>query len=114
MKNKEYSFSEYMDNSETLFKMLFGEKLFKKLKSTPLKSIDWDGIDIDCTQITATNPNIKQRFNKDWIEYASERDGTLLDLYLQTIFHYGYQQGYDRNNEELEKMYYYINKFIPQ
>jgi hypothetical protein len=72
-----------MDNSKTLFKMLFGEKLFNKLDSTPLKNIDW-------------------------IDYFSEREGTLLDLYLQTIFHYGYQQCYDKNKNVWENLKFFI------
>jgi hypothetical protein len=110
MKDKKHNFSEYMNNSKTLFKMLFGEKLFNKLDSTPLKNIDWNGIDVDCCEITATFPNIKDRFNKEWIEYFSEREGTLLDLYLQTIFHYGYQQCYDKNKNVWDKIESFLSK----
>jgi hypothetical protein len=102
MKNKKHDFSEYMDNSKTLFKMLFGEKLFNKLESIPLKNIEWEGIDLDCCEITATFPNVKDRFNKKWIEYFTKKDGSLLDLYLQTIFHYGYQQCYHIKKDELD------------
>ena len=98
MKNKNHDFSEYMDNSKILFKMLFGEELFEKLISTPLKSIDWNGIDVDCHEITATFPNIKKRFNDDWIEKFSDSDQTLFDLYIQVVFHYGYQQCFDYNS----------------
>ena len=86
-----------MDNSKTLLKMLFGEEMFNKLESTPLKSIEWEGADLECCEITATSPNIKDRFNEEWIEYFSEKEKTLLDLYLQTIFHYGYEQCWNKN-----------------
>jgi hypothetical protein len=112
MKNKEYDFGEYMNASKVLFKMLFGEELFEKLKSIPLKNIDWDGIDVDFNQIIAICPNIKDRFNKKWIECSSERGVTLLDLYIQVIFHYGYQQCYDINKSkwpaELKPGYDYL------
>lgn len=116
MKKQEYTFSEYMDNSKKLFKMLFGEKLYKQLEKTPLKEIDWEGIDITTCKILATCPNIKERFNKEWVEYFSERDYTVLDLYLQSVFHYGYQQcvdsnySLDRTTELLEQ----INKRIEE
>lgn len=100
MKNKKYDFTEYMNSSKTLFKMLFGDELYNKLESTPLKSIDWDGIDIDYCGITAIFPNVKQRFSKKWIKYFTEHNGSLLDLYLQTIFHYGYQQYHDEHSHE--------------
>lgn len=95
MKKRKHNFSEYMDNSKKLFKMLFGEDLYNQLKNTPLKSIEWDGLDIKCYEIEATFPNIKERFNESWIEYFKERDGSLLDLFIQSVFHYGYQQKFD-------------------
>ena len=74
------------------------------------QNIDWNGIDVDCCEITATFPIIKDRFNKEWIEYFSEREGTLLDLYLQTIFHYGYQQCYDKNKNVWDKIESFLSK----
>ena len=110
MKNRNHDFSEYMNNSKTLFKMLFGDKMFKKLESTPLKSIDWNGIDIDTSDITATFPNIKKRFNDEWIENFSESGTTLFEVYLQTIFHYGYQQCSDTNAHYWDL----INNLLPK
>lgn len=97
MKNKKYTYSEYMDNAKKLFQLLFGTELYTKLRKTKLKSIDWQGIDVDASGILATFPNIKERFDEKWIEYFKEHDTTLLDLYLQVIFHYGYQQCEDNN-----------------
>jgi hypothetical protein len=94
MKN---SYSEYLKNSHQLMKMLFGEALYKKMKSTKLKSIEWEGLDIETSSILATFPNIKERFSDNWIEYFKERDHTVLDLFLQSVFHYGYQQSEDIN-----------------
>ena len=102
------SFSDYMQNSKELFKMLFGEKLYNKLNNIPLKTINWEGMDIKTCEILATCPNIKERFTEKWIEYykKSSNDNTLLDLYIQVIFHYGYQQCYDNNagTREIIKM----------
>jgi hypothetical protein len=103
-KKKEYTYTQYLDNSKKLFKQLFGSELYKKLNSTPLKSIDWQGIDVDTSDILATFPNIKQRFCPDWIEYWKDHEITLLDLYIQVIFHYGYQQCEDHNEGSREGM----------
>lgn len=90
-----YNYSDYMDSSKKLFTKLFGEKIIKKLENTPFNPIEWDGIDVNTTEITATTPNIKDRFTKSWGEYFTERDYTMFDLFLQSIFHYGYQQKCD-------------------
>jgi len=110
MEDTQITFSEYMDNSKRLFKLLFGKVLYNKLNTTKIKSIEWNGVDIDCCNITATFPNVKERFNKDWIEYFSERKITILDLYLQTVFHYGYQQSYDYNKPQRDM----LNKIISE
>jgi hypothetical protein len=113
MSKKTYSYSEYMDSSKELFKQLFGEELFDKLNSVDMKSIDWEGIDVTTSQITATNPNIKDRFSKEWVEYFEERNYTLFDLYLQSVFHYGFQQHSDNNRDStLLKLYQDIIKSL--
>jgi len=92
------TYSDYMDGSKELFKLLFGEETFERLNSIPLKSVSWEGLDIDTCEILATFPNIKERFSPKWIEYFEENGNvTLLDLFLQAVFHYGYQQCYDAN-----------------
>lgn len=98
------TYAVYLENSKELFKNLFGEELYNKLDSTPLKSIDWKGKDVDSTDIIATFPNIKDRFSEEWIEYFSEKDFTLLDMYVQTIFHYGYQQCSDKYEPIINKI----------
>jgi len=110
MEDTKVSFPEYMDNSKKLFKLLFGKELYNKLNKIKVESIEWDGVDINCSGILATFPNVKERFNKDWIEYFSERDITLLDLYLQTVFHYGYQQSFDYNKPQRDM----LNKIISE
>jgi hypothetical protein len=102
MNRQEISFTDYMDNSKQLFKMLFGEEMYNQLNSIPLKEIEWEGLDIKTSKILATFPSVKERFTKDWIEYFGERDYTMLDLYLQVVFHYGYQQSVD-NHYDVEK-----------
>lgn len=93
------NFEDYMNASKDLLKELFDEELVKKLEKTKLKEIDWKGADVTDSGITACTPNIKARFTKDWIEYFGERDTTALDLFLQSVFHYGYQQGVDVSNK---------------
>lgn len=89
-----------MKNSKKMFKLLFGEEMYERLNSIPLRSFSWDGIDVTSCEILATFPDIKERFNAKWIEYFKEHDVTLLDLYLQVLFHYGYQQCYDANENQ--------------
>ena len=108
MKNKKYNYSDYMNASEELFKELFGKELYNKLKKTKFKSIDWKGIDVDTGEITATFPNIKDRFNEEWVEYFEERNTTMLEVFLQTVFHYGYQQCYDTNSHYWNDMRIYL------
>lgn len=114
MKNKKYDFTEYMNSSKTLFKKLFGDELYNKLESIPLKNIDWDGIDVDCSDITSIFPNIKQRFSKKWILYFSEHNTSLLDLYLYTIFHYGYQQHNDETVQVFSNLKETLNIYRKQ
>lgn len=90
-----YNYSDYTKNINKLFTKLFGEKTFKKLNNTPFNTIEWDGIDLTCDEITATTPNIKDRFTKEWGEYFTERDYTMFDLFISSVFHYGYQQKCD-------------------
>jgi hypothetical protein len=106
------SYSEYLKNSHQLMKMLFSEELYKKMKSTKLKSIDWKGLDIETSSILATFPNIKERFSDEWIEYFKERDYTALDLFLQSVFHYGYQQSEDINAPNRDRYYQMIKDFV--
>jgi len=82
---------DYVKASKKIIKKLFGKKIYKQLKSIPLKSINYDGVDIDCSSITATFPNIKERFSPKWVSYFAERDRTALDMIILSIFHLGYQ-----------------------
>lgn len=109
MKKKKYQFREYMDASNELFKKLFGEEEFKKLERKHLNSIDWNGIDLHCSSITATFPDIKDRFNEEWIDYFKDKEISLFELFLQSVFHYGYQQADDHFQHELIQ-----NKIIMQ
>ena len=91
-----HRFSEYMDASKDLFKLIFGEELFNQLNSHELTPFNWEGLDItECFDITATNPDIKDRFTDKWIEYYKELNYTPLDLFIQSIFHYGYNQKWE-------------------
>jgi len=98
------SFSDYMESTKNLMKQVFGYKLYNRIKNIKLLSFDWDGLDISTSSILATNPGIKERFSENWVKYFSERDYTALDIFLQSIFHYGYQYGMDEEVKEVREM----------
>ncbi len=100
--DNEISYTDYRDNSKELFKMIFGEEQYNILENTKMKSIDWDGLDISTTSITSVFPNIKERFGEKWIEYFEERNYSMLDLYIQAVFHFGYNQADIINKERVE------------
>ncbi len=101
-KDNEIAYTDYRDNSKELFKMIFGEEQYNILENTKMKSIDWNGVDISTTSITAVFPNIKERFGEKWIEYFEERNYSMLDLYIQAVFHFGYNQADIINKERVE------------
>jgi len=92
MKN---TFTDYSENSLLLFKMLFGAEMFEKLSNTKLKDFNWEGLEITCPEILATTLNIQERFE-------TESDKTLLELFIQTVYHYGYQQCVEINKPTME------------
>lgn len=100
--NNEITYAEYNDNSKELFKMLFGEEQYNILENTKLKSIEWDGLDISSKSITSIFPNIKERFSEKWIESFKERNYSMLDLYIQAVFHFGYNQADNMNKERID------------
>jgi len=97
-------FSEYMESSKNLMKVLFGFKLYNRIKNIKLVDFEWDGLDISTSSILATTPGIKERFNESWVKYYSNKDTTALDLFLQSIFHYGYQYGMDEFVSEVKEL----------
>ena len=101
-KTKKYIFQDYLNASKDLLKLLFGKELYDKLANTPLKAIDWKGLDITCPQILAVTHNIKENLGKKQLQYHIDKGHTLLDLYLQSIFHYGFQQHYDSDEGQRE------------
>lgn len=96
------TFEEYMEASKKLMSMLFEEDVVNKLNNTKLKEIEWDGLDIIVPDITVILPTIKQRFSAEWVEYYKDRDITAIDLFLQSVFHYGYQQGINESKNKLD------------
>ena len=98
------TYADYENASKQLFKQLFGKDVLNQLENTPLKSIDWDGAEVTTPEITATCFNVKQRFSPNGIESATDSDRSLLDLFIQTLFHFGYQQSYDANEMNRDYM----------
>jgi hypothetical protein len=90
------NYSDYRKASRHLMNNMFDKKLIKRLKKTKLKAFDWEGLDVNDTDITGTFPNIKERFTSGWIEYFEEHNENALDLFIQSVFHYGFQQGADK------------------
>lgn len=107
--DNEITYAEYNENSKELFKMLFGEEQYNILENTKLKSIDWDGLDISTSSILSVTPGIKERFSPKWIAYYADKNYSMLDLYIQAIFHFGYNQA-DNMNKERINTYKELNK----
>jgi len=98
------NFSDYMNSSKDLMKQVFGFKLYNRIKNIKPVAFEWDGLDISTCSILATTPGIKERFEENWVKYFSERDYSALDLFLQSVFHYGYQYGMDEFVSEVREM----------
>ena len=90
------TYTKYQTASKILFKMVFGDDMYDKLENTPLKEINWKGIEIKNNEILSIIPNINNRFKKDFFNY---RNYSMLDLYVTSILNYGYQQKYDYNKK---------------
>ena len=115
MKYPEHNFQEFDDAAKSLFIALFGKEMFDTLNSTPVKAIDWKGLDIDkCFSITATTPNIKDRFNQKWLDYFSERGYTMFDLFLESVHHYGYYNAWSREQNSTSNMRDLMSKILNQ
>ena len=95
---------DYMKASKKIMKLMFDKKTIKRLKQTALSSFDWNGLDISETSITGTFPNIKERFDEYWISSFKQNDMNALDVFLQVVFHYGFQAGAD--NEKGKDSYF--------
>ena len=89
-------FSDYMDSSKDLMKKVFGYKLYNRIKNIKLVAFEWNGLDVTTSSIRATSPGIKERFTEDWVKYANKRDRGAMEIFLQSVFHYGYQYGMDQ------------------
>lgn len=98
------SFSDYLKSSRELFKQLFGEDQLKNIDNIkPKSTVDTSKIlDVTTPQITATFTNVKDRFSDEDIQYWIDRGESVFDLFLTTVFHYGYQQAIDHNKCDLE------------
>jgi hypothetical protein len=84
-------------------KQVFGFKLYNRIKNIKPISFDWNGLDVSTSSILATTPGIKERFEENWVDYFSEKDYTALDLFLQSVFHYGFQYGIDKHVKEVRE-----------
>lgn len=95
MKDSKLDYIGYRDNAVQLAKQLFSEEVFNKMNSTKYKGFKWEGIDITTHHITATCLDIKERFSSEQISRFKKEGTTALELFIQAVFHYGYQQCVD-------------------
>ena len=82
----------YIDSSKELMNLLFDKNLIEEIEKTELKPISWKGLDVTDNRITATFPNIKERFSYEWLQYFKTKNKSTLDLFLQSVYHYGYEK----------------------
>lgn len=98
MSDKTRNFSDLMESMMVLAKQL-------KVKSDLSETIpfEYEGLDITIPDITATFPNIKERFSEKWVEYFNEKryedEYSPLHMFIQSCFHLGFQQGVEHQSE---------------
>ena len=94
IKNSDYS--KYQEASKELLKIVFGDDNYNQIQEYPMNEVIWNGIDITTSEIIACVPNIHNRFKKSSLDYFKDRDETMLDIYIMSVFHYGYQDKCER------------------
>jgi len=94
------NFDEYMEDAERLMRLMFGDEVVDQLKSTKLKAIDWDGLDVKHYSMLATTHDIKTALKPINVEYANDNGADALNYFLGFVFRYGYQQCCDNDLKE--------------
>jgi len=89
-------YADYQSESKELLKQLFGKNIYNQIIKTPMKEIIWYGYDITVNEIIKCVPNIHNRFKQSSLDYSKDRDETMLDIYIMSVFHYGYQDKCER------------------
>ena len=105
IEDKELDFSDYNSAGHELAKQIFGKDVFKQLCTTSYEGFDWEGLDITTHHLLATCFNIKERFSPSNIPNHKKNGKTALDLFIQAIFHYGYQQCVSCEWKDLKELY---------
>ena len=98
-KNTNPDYSEYLEAGREIFKELFGKKALTELESNPIKCFKWNGLDITTAQIRATTFGVAERFSPERLEYYEDSNTNPLQLFMGVMFHYGYQQCVDTNEQ---------------
>jgi len=91
-------FEDYLEASKDLIKQAFGEEIFNKLENTPLRSIVWNGIQVESNP---AGPNINERFTDIWIDYSKEHGQSFLDIFIGIVIDYGFKQSIDYELEQI-------------
>lgn len=89
IKNSDYS--KYQEASKELLKTGFGEDNYNQIQESPMNEVIWNGIDITTSEIISCVPNIRNRFSQSSLDYFKDRNYSMLDIYIMSVFHYGYQ-----------------------
>jgi len=94
IKNEDYT--NYQDASKELLKMLFGDDIYNQIQDSSMNEVIWNGVDITTSEIIKCVPNIKDRFEQSSLNYFKDRNYSMLDIYIMSVFHYGYQDKCER------------------
>ena len=94
--NNDIDYYDYNESSTELLKMLFGDEIYNQVQDSPMKEINWNGIDITVNEIIKCIPNIRNRFSQSSLDYSKDKNESMLDIYIMSVFHYGYQDKCER------------------
>jgi hypothetical protein len=112
MTDIQHSFVEYLGSSKDLFRKLFGDEAYDRLANEPIKEIEWDGIEIQCTELISGSPNIQDRFRQEWIAAYKDTGVSMLDLYIKAVFEYGYEQSYNVHKSRYDEVVKSMNEAL--
>lgn len=96
---KTYTYDDYYNATLELISKIFGEDVLNAMKNQKLKSFGWDGVDITSSDLLVTSPTIRTRFSESWMC----DDDEMLNLFINSIFQYGYDQCANGKVKELKE-----------
>lgn len=80
------------------------KKLFYQLFDVTIKDgkVDYDGVDITTSRLLATCFTIKENFKR--LEYNEKQGRDKIDLFIQSVFHLGYQGAVEYFKPEMDSL----------